>query len=224
MTDDQTTEASDRQLLASAADGDGDAMRKIVERHQAMVYRTCLRMLRNEADADTVARVFAMVENVDQNVGKLLGHLDRRQIAANTIVIFMVDNGPNTQRYVVNSRGKKNEVHDGGIRSPFFFRWPAKVQAGTRNDRIAAHIDVMPTLLDAAGAALPEDHPFDGRNILPLLMGERVHWPDRSLVLQIHRGVLNSGSDARNISLTAEIKASPSLSSSSRQPRRFSNR
>ena len=145
-------------------------------------------LLGNENDADTVARVFAMVENVDQNVGKLLGHLNRRQIAENTIVIFMVDNGPNTQRYVVNSRGKKNEVHDGGIRSPFFFRWPAEIEPGNRNDRIAAHIDVMPTLLEAAGVTFPNDHPFDGRSILPLLKGERVDWPNRSLVLQIHRG------------------------------------
>ena len=90
--------------------------------------------------------------------------------------------------YVVNSRGKKNEVHDGGIRSPFFFRWPAEIEPGNRNDRIAAHIDVMPTLLEAAGVTFPNDHPFDGRSILPLLKGERVDWPDRSLVLQIHRG------------------------------------
>lgn len=145
-------------------------------------------LLGNENDADTVARVFAMVENIDQNVGKLLAHLDRRQIGDNTIVIFMVDNGPNTRRYVVNSRGKKNEVHDGGIRSPFYVRWPAQLKAGTRSDRIAAHIDVMPTLLEAADASLPYDHPFDGRSILPLLKGETADWPDRSLVLQIHRG------------------------------------
>lgn len=145
-------------------------------------------LLGNEEDADTVARVFAMVENIDQNVGKLLAHLDKRQIAENTIVIFMVDNGPNTRRYVVDSRGKKNEVHDGGIRSPFYIRWPAQLQAGTRSDRIAAHIDVMPTLLEAAKASLPDDHPFDGRSILPLLKGESPEWPDRSLVLQIHRG------------------------------------
>lgn len=145
-------------------------------------------LLGNDKDADTVARVFAMVENIDQNVGKLLAHLKRKRIEDNTIVIFMIDNGPNTRRYIANSRGKKNEVHDGGIRSPFFIRWPAQLEAGTRNDRIAAHIDVMPTLLEAAGASLPSDHPFDGRSILPLLKGESPPWPDRTLFLQIHRG------------------------------------
>ena len=145
-------------------------------------------LLGNDKDADTVARVFAMVENIDQNVGKLLAHLDKRKAAENTIVIFMVDNGPNTRRYIGPSRGKKNEVHDGGIRSPFFMRWPVQLKAGSRNDRIAAHIDVMPTLLEAAGASLPSDHPFDGRSILPLLKGEKVKWPNRTLIMQIHRG------------------------------------
>jgi arylsulfatase/arylsulfatase A len=100
----------------------------------------------------------------------------------------MVDNGPNTRRYVANSRGKKNEVHDGGIRSPFYIRWPAQLDPGMRVEKVAAHIDVMPTLLEAAQATLPSDHPFDGRSILPLLKGDSVNWPDRSLILQIHRG------------------------------------
>ena len=145
-------------------------------------------LLGNDQDTDTVARVFAMNENIDQNVGKLLAHLERRRIAENTIVIFMVDNGPNTRRYVANSRGKKNEVHDGGIRSPFYIRWPAQLDPGMRVEKVAAHIDVMPTLLEAAQATLPSDHPFDGRSILPLLKGDSVNWPDRSLILQIHRG------------------------------------
>ncbi|MDE0768663.1 MAG: arylsulfatase [Opitutaceae bacterium] len=145
-------------------------------------------LLGNDKDADTVARVYAMVENIDQNVGKLLAHLDKREAARNTIVIFMVDNGPNTRRYIGPSRGKKNEVHDGGIRSPFFMRWPAQLKAGAHNDQIAAHIDVMPTLLEAAQVTLPPNHPFDGRSILPLLKGESPEWPDRSLILQIHRG------------------------------------
>ena len=145
-------------------------------------------LLGNDKDADTVARVYAMVENIDQNVGKLLAHLDKREVARNTIVIFMVDNGPNTRRYIGPSRGKKNEVHDGGIRAPFFMRWPAQLKAGAHNDRIAAHIDVMPTLLEAAQVTLPPNHPFDGRSILPLLKGESPEWLDRSLILQIHRG------------------------------------
>lgn len=139
-------------------------------------------------DADTVARVFSMVENIDANVGRLLAHLERRALAANTIVIFMTDNGPNTRRYVAGLRGMKSEVYDGGIRAPFFLRWPERVRAGARSDRIAAHIDLMPTLLAAAGVAAPAGVAMDGRSFLPLLTGEPIDWPDRHLVLQAHRG------------------------------------
>ena len=139
-------------------------------------------------DADTVARVFAMVENIDANVGRLLAYLERRALAANTIVIFMTDNGPNTRRYVAGLRGMKSEVYEGGIRAPFFLRWPDRVHAGARSDRIAAHIDVMPTLLAAASVVAPAGVVLDGRNFLPLLAGEPIDWPDRHLVLQTHRG------------------------------------
>jgi arylsulfatase A-like enzyme len=139
-------------------------------------------------DADTVARVFAMVENVDQNVGRLMDRLEKDGLARNTIVIFMVDNGPNSRRYVGPFRGMKTEVHEGGIRSPFFVRWPARLQAGSRSDRIAAHIDVLPTLLEAAGVPVPDHLRLDGRSLLPLLEGKQVEWPERTLFVQTHRG------------------------------------
>ncbi len=139
-------------------------------------------------DADTVARIYAMVENIDENVGRLLAELDRRGLSERTIVIFMTDNGPNTRRYVGPLRGMKSEVYEGGIRAPFFIRWPERLRAGATSDRIAAHIDVMPTLLDAAGVALPAGLRLDGRSFLPLLEGGAVDWPDRHLVLQTHRG------------------------------------
>lgn len=145
-------------------------------------------LLTAQRDADTVARIYAMVENIDANVGQLLALLDRRGLAENTIVIFLTDNGPNTRRYVGPLRGMKSEVHDGGIRTPFFMRWPARLRPGAASDRIAAHIDVMPTLLDAAGIAVPSGLQLDGRSFLPLLDGREVDWPDRHIVLQTHRG------------------------------------
>ncbi len=139
-------------------------------------------------DADRVARIFAMIENVDQNVGQLRAHLAERKLSDNTLLMFLVDNGPNTRRYVGPFRGKKAEVHEGGIRSPLWAHWPARLPAGTTSDRIAAHLDVMPTVLAAAGVAVPEDLELDGRNLLPLLEGRDPAWPDRQLVIQAHRG------------------------------------
>ena len=146
-------------------------------------------LLGNEGDADVVARVFAMVENVDQNIGKLLDELDRLKIAEDTLVMFLLDNGPNTRRYVGDMRGKKSEVHDGGIRSPLFIRYPSKFKTTKRISHTAAHIDIMPTLLDVAGITHPADVNVDGRSLLPLLQSQKsVDWPDRSIVIQAHRG------------------------------------
>ncbi len=137
---------------------------------------------------DLVARIFAMVENIDQNMGKMFEKLDELGVTDHTLVIFMVDNGPNSRRYVRELRGMKSEVFEGGIRSPFLVQWPERLASGTTSDRIAAHIDIMPTLLDAADLPIPEGVSIDGRSILPLLEGKEVEWPDRKLFIQIHRG------------------------------------
>jgi arylsulfatase/arylsulfatase A len=145
-------------------------------------------LLGKDNQADVVAQVFAMVENIDQNVGKLFAALEELGLVQNTIVIFMCDNGPNTRRYVGKLRGMKGEVLEGGIRSPFFVHWPARLEPGVHSSEPAAHIDVMPTLLAAAGVEPPAGLKLDGRNILPLLEGGATDWPQRSLVLQWHRG------------------------------------
>jgi len=134
------------------------------------------------------AKVFGMVQNIDDNVGRLLGRLDKLGLAENTIVIFLTDNGPNGQRYDAGMRACKGSVYEGGIRTAFFVRWPARLKAGRRVDRIAAHIDVAPTLLEACGVRAPEGVKLDGRSLLPLLEGRRVEWPDRTLYFQWHRG------------------------------------
>lgn len=137
---------------------------------------------------DTVARVFAMVENIDQNMGKMDVFLKESDLLENTLVLFFTDNGPNTMRYVGPFRGMKAHVHEGGIHTMFYARWPEVLKAGVKSDRISAHIDIMPTLLDAAGAAGLGDVKFDGKSVLPLLKGDTKEWPDRSLVIQTHRG------------------------------------
>jgi arylsulfatase/arylsulfatase A len=103
-------------------------------------------------------------------------------------VIFMVDNGPNSRRYVSGMRNSKTSVYDGGVRSPFFAHWPARLPADTVSDRLAAHIDVLPTILEACEVDVPWRLELDGRSVLPLLEDREVEWPDRTLVIQSHRG------------------------------------
>jgi arylsulfatase/arylsulfatase A len=142
----------------------------------------------NARQVDKTARIFAMIENIDENVGRLQACLSRLGIARNSLVIFMSDNGPDGARYVGNRRGQKGEVFEGGIISPFIVEWPGHVSAGLRNDRIAAHIDLLPTMLEIAGVAPPSDLRLDGRSLMPLLTESKSEWPERSLFIQGHRG------------------------------------
>lgn len=137
---------------------------------------------------DKLARIAAMITNIDQNVGRLMKKLDALDVADNTIVMYLNDNGPNSMRYVGNMRGMKAGVDDGGIRSPLLFHWPGRVNPGMSTETMCAHIDVVPTVLEACGVEIPSDHQIDGRSFLPLLTKANPDWPVRQLVLQSHRG------------------------------------
>jgi arylsulfatase A-like enzyme len=142
-----------------------------------------------EKSQDQLARIAAMITNEDQNVGRLIEFLTSKGLLENTLIIRMNDNGPNSMRYVGNRRGMKTNIHEGGIRSPMWMHWPAKVKAGTTHDGLTAHIDVMPTILEATGTE-PGPNALDGRSFLPLLTkAGNTEWPaDRQLVIQSHRG------------------------------------
>ena len=144
---------------------------------------------RSDQEIDTLARIAAMITNIDDNVGRLFDTLDDLGIRENTIVVYLNDNGPNTWRYVGNMRGKKGGVDDGGIRSPLLFHWPAAVTAQKTSSEVSAHIDLLPTILDACEITIPDDHHLDGRSFLPLLTSDNAVWPTRPLVIQAHRGI-----------------------------------
>ncbi len=137
---------------------------------------------------DGTARTYGMITNIDDNVGRLLRRLDDLDLARDTLVVFLTDNGASGERFGAGLRGRKGSLFDGGIRVPGFFRWPAGFRGGLTVDRIAAHIDVTPTVLEAAGLAPPAGVALDGRSLLPLLRGDKVAWADRELFFQWHRG------------------------------------
>jgi hypothetical protein len=139
-------------------------------------------------DLDYTARIYGMIENIDENVGRILGKLGELELVDNTIVIFLTDNGPQQWRYNAGLRGRKTQVWEGGIRVPCFFRWPAGFSSNHTIDQIAAHIDLLPTILEACRVPLPADLKIDGRSLLPLLTGAKKEWTDRTLYFQSHRG------------------------------------
>ena len=130
---------------------------------------------------DSTAAVYGMVSNLDENVGRLTRRLDEWKLAGDTILIFLTDNGPATDRYVCGLRGRKASVFEGGVRAPFFIRWPGRLPAGRKVDRIAAHIDMYPTVLELCGVKAPDGPPVDGVSIAPLMKGDAAAWPDRMI-------------------------------------------
>ena len=133
---------------------------------------------------DYLASVYGMVENMDDNIGRVLDRLDRLKLRGNTIVIFLSDNGPNGERFNAGMRGAKGSLHEGGSRVPFFLRWPDRFKKPAVVANVAAHIDLFPTLLELTGVPMPKTLPQDGRSLVPLLNGQTADWPDRTLFTQ----------------------------------------
>ena len=111
-------------------------------------------------------------------------------MASNTIVIFLTDNGPAQVRFNAGLRGWKGSVYDGGIRVPCYIRWPGHLPAGGEVDRIAAHIDLVPTLLDACGVTASGRVTLRRQEPASVAQGnpDAPGWPDRTLFFQWHRG------------------------------------
>ena len=135
------------------------------------------------------ACVYGMVENLDDNIGRILDHLDSLDMRDNTIVIFMTDNGPNTWRYNGGMKGKKAWVDEGGVRVPCFMRIPWMKNNGSTVEAISAHIDILPTLAELCHLELPVGLHLDGQSRLPFLKRPDEHQPER--IIYTDRGLDN---------------------------------
>jgi arylsulfatase A-like enzyme len=161
------------------------------------------------------AGFYGMIENIDENVGKLLGKLGEWDLFKNTVVIFMSDNGMTgggsgrvgkslgktasgkpMLAYNAGQKGLKGSADEGGVRVPFFIRWDGKIKPGRDVNRIAAHIDLLPTFAAFAGAKLPANQ-VEGRDLLPLIENDNVRaikqWQDRYLFT--HRARWKTGAE-----------------------------
>ena len=144
------------------------------------------------------AAYLACIEHLDTNVGRLLAALDELALRERTLVVFLSDNGgiyqawehrpflatgeptqPSPTQLTLNReefsnaplRAGKGSHYEGGIRVPCLVRWPGVVARGRVSDTPIHVTDWLPTLLEAAGAPPPKDHPVDGTSLLPLLRG-----------------------------------------------------
>jgi len=154
-----------------------------------------------------MAKFYGMIENIDENMGRLLAKLDAWGLDENTIVIFMTDNGtasgviggrrlPKGASSADNAwrgfndgmRGQKGSEYDGGHRVPCFFHWPAGgIDGGRDVEQLSAHIDILPTLADLCGLKRDERMKVDGSSLAPLLRGKATSWPERTLFVHSQR-------------------------------------
>jgi arylsulfatase A-like enzyme len=117
-------------------------------------------------------RYAAMVESVDDSVGRVLGKLEELGIADNTVVIFFSDNGGlGTVTSMAPLRGSKGMLYEGGIREPLIVRWPGHTRPGSISRVPVIGTDFYPSLLEISGARGPRQ-PLDGISIVPLLQGK----------------------------------------------------
>lgn len=125
-------------------------------------------------------RYAAMVESVDDSVGRLLAELRRLDLERNTVVVFFSDNGGHG---VVTSmaplRGAKGMLYEGGIREPLIVRWAGRIEAGGRSDVPVIGVDFFPTMLELAGVEAPPGKALDGVSLVPVLRGGTL--PERAL-------------------------------------------
>ncbi|WP_227021352.1 arylsulfatase [Oceaniferula marina] len=131
---------------------------------------------------------YGMIANIDERMGTLMAQLEEWKIADDTILIFMSDNGPTGAGNTWNAgmKGKKGSVDEGGTRVPFFIRWPKKISADTRCQKLVRHYDILPTLAAITGATPKEKKQLAGRSFLPLLENPEADWADRITVF--HKG------------------------------------
>lgn len=124
----------------------------------------------------------AMCENVDWNVGRVLGKLEELGLLENTIILYFSDNGPNGHRWNGEMKGIKGSTDEGGVRSPAFIQWKGTLEAGKKVSQIAGAIDLLPTLTDLAGIKSRVATELDGKSLKSLLAGSNEEWEERYLV------------------------------------------
>jgi len=138
---------------------------------------------------ENIAAVCGMINNFDENFGRLTAKLSSLGLREKTLVIFLSDDG-NVRVNKVDFRGHGYATpYEGSIRVPCFIQWPGHFPGKLTVDKIANHIDILPTLLDAAGAEAPDNLAIDGVSLLPLLEGRGKDWADRMIFLQCERGM-----------------------------------
>ena len=134
--------------------------------------RRLLEKYQKEGRPDSIAKYYAMCDWFDETCGQLVGYIDKKGIRKDTLIVYVTDNG-----WIQNPKGRgyaprsKQTPYEGGVRTPIMFSQPGKLKPASRNELVSS-IDLVPTMLAAAGARAPKQK-LPGLNLLPHLTDER---------------------------------------------------
>lgn len=129
-------------------------------------------MYRGKVKDEKLARYCGAVTCMDEAIGAVMEAVEKAGQTGNTIFVFLSDNGGSGNGGNEPLRGQKSTMWEGGLRVPFILRWPGKIPAGKVTDEFLTSLELVPTLLSAAGAKGPEGVKLDGFDMLPVLRGE----------------------------------------------------
>lgn len=142
------------------------------------------------------ANLVALIEHMDDGIGKVIASLKQSGQYENTIIIFTSDNGGNLPDLANNGllRDGKQSMYEGGLRVPTFVTWPGRIKAKSSSDQVNVSMDVYPTVLEAAG--VKTTHNIEGRSFLNTLLGDNASKEDRVLYFIRREGGLAYGGNA----------------------------
>ncbi len=134
------------------------------------------------------AKLAALIEHLDDGVGRVLATLRQLGLEQKTLVVFTSDNGGQLDVGANNGpwRDGKQSMYEGGLRVPMGVAWPGRIPPASRTDRVTLSMDIFPTLCEAAGVRV--EHPVEGRSFLATLRGEDQPSPERDLFFHRREG------------------------------------
>ncbi|TFG43092.1 MAG: DUF4976 domain-containing protein, partial [Syntrophobacterales bacterium] len=150
----------------------------------------------------TIAKYWAQIELVDENVGRMMEALEATNQRENTIVIFTSDHGELAGDHGLNKKGCR--FYEGLVRVPLIFSWPRRFQQGLRSDALVELVDIAPTLLELTGLPVPET--MQGKTLLPILEGKADPQQHREFVRCVYYKVLDGPESYATMIRTREYK------------------
>jgi arylsulfatase A-like enzyme len=165
-------------------------------------------------DIEAAKKVYGMVSNIDDNIGKLIQSLKEQGIYDNTIIVFLTDNGPQQNRYKMGLRERKSSVFGGGVRVPCLIHYPEKFKEKQELDATIAHIDLLPSILDLCGLE-KVNHKIDGMSFFSSDNDDYSAFENRTLFFEWGRGFLtkyrNFSALKNNFKLVGNTSAESSI-------------